>query len=123
MGAETTDAPGGADPLGFLLRMSDGTRSLVDPEEIALRAAGMLGLHLRVPRDGYGEIDPAGETVSVRRDWTDGSMGSLAGEARLLDAFGPDVVAELRAGRTLIVCDRLTGPRASEAYAAAWASV
>jgi hypothetical protein len=35
-------------------------------------------------------------------------VASLAGEARILDAFGPGVVAELRAGRTLVVEDCLT---------------
>jgi GAF domain-containing protein len=51
-------------------------------------------------------------------------VASLAGEARILDAFGPGVVAELRVGRTLVVEDCLTDPRTlDEAYAPTWASI
>jgi PAS domain S-box-containing protein len=110
-------------PSDFLLRLSDRVRSLADPVEVALQAAAMLGQHLRVSRAGYGEIDVAEEVVTVRRDWADGQMGSLAGEARILDAFGPGLIAELRADRTLIVEDCRTDPRAGEAYAATWASI
>lgn len=112
-----------ASPAEFLLRLSDRLRSLVDPVEVALLAAQMLGHHLRAPRAGYGEIDAAEEFVTVRRDWTDGTVSSLAGEAWMLDAFGPAVIAELRAGRTLLVEDFLTDPRAGQAYAATWASI
>src|SRR3712207_7494779 len=45
-------------------------------------------------------------------------------EARLLDAFGPAVIAELRAGRTLVVEDCLADPRAAgDTHAATWASI
>ena len=109
--------------LGFLVGLGDQLRRLSDPVEVALRAAEMLGRHLQVARAGYGEIDESEETVSVKRDWTDGTVGSLVGEARILDAFGPKVIAELRAGRTLVVEDCLTDRRAGEAYAATWASI
>ncbi len=108
----------------FLLRLEERLRGLADPHGVTLAAAGALGGHLGAARAGYGEIDAAGETVTVEHDWTDGTVASLAGEARLLGAFGPAVVAELRAGRTLVVDDCLIDPRAAgEARAAAWASI
>ncbi|HEV7265495.1 MAG TPA: tripartite tricarboxylate transporter permease [Falsiroseomonas sp.] len=108
----------------FLLLLEERLRGLADPHEITLAAAEALGRHLGAARAGYGEIDAAGETVAVERDWNDGTAASLAGEARLLDAFGPAVIAELRAGRTLVVEDCLTDAKAAgDAYAATWASI
>jgi PAS domain S-box-containing protein len=98
-------------------------RDVTDPIAAAMIAAEALGRHLGVARAGYGEIDEAQAVVLVARDWTDGSVPSLAGEARILDAFGPAVIAELRAGRTLRVQDCLADPRAGEAHAATWASI
>ncbi len=109
--------------LEFLLHLSDRLSDLLDPVEAALQAAEMLGRHLQAPRSGYGEIDEAEEVVTVKRDWTDGTVGSLAGEVRILDTFGPAAIAELRGGRTLAVEDCLTDPRAGATYAATWASI
>ncbi|MBL6458999.1 PAS domain S-box protein [Belnapia sp. T6] len=109
---------------GFLLQLEERLRGLADPHEITLAAAEALGRQVKAARAGYGEIDAAGEIVSVDRDWTDGTVASLAGKARLLDGFGPAVIAELLAGRTLVVEDCLTDPRAAgDAYAATWASI
>jgi PAS domain S-box-containing protein len=72
------------------------------------------GRHVGAARAGYGEVDAAGEVVAVERDWTaDGTVASLAGEARLLDGFGRAIIDELRAGRTLRVEDCLTDPRSA----------
>ena len=109
--------------LEFLVQLGDRLRNLTDPVEVALAAAGLLGQHLGAARAGYGEIDGAQEIVSVKRDWTDGTVGSLAGEARIPGAFGPEVIAKLRAGRTLVVEDCLTDPRAGEAHLATWTSI
>jgi PAS domain S-box-containing protein len=86
-------------------------------------ASEMLGEHLGVARAGYGEVDESGEVVRVRRDWARGDTPSLAGESRLLDAFGPAVIAELKAGRTLAVEDFRTDQRAGPAYAASWEGI
>ena len=108
----------------FLLHLEEELRGLADPHRLTLAAAEALGRHIGGARAGYGEIDGGGEVVAVERDWTDGTVASLAGKARLLDAFGPAVIAELRAGRTLVVEDCLTDPRsAGEGHAATWASI
>lgn len=85
----------------FLLELTDRLRQIAQPNRIKAVAAEMLGRHLGVGRAGYGEIDAAEEHVSVERDWTDGSMGSLGGETRHLDVFGPGIIAQLRKGRIL----------------------
>ncbi|HEY8614289.1 MAG TPA: PAS domain S-box protein, partial [Roseomonas sp.] len=116
---------GAAEPLqAFRLALDERLRDLTDPVEAMAAAAGMLGRELGVARAGYGEIDAAGETVRVERDWTDGLALSLTGEARLLDGFGPALIDVLRAGRVLVVEDCRTDPRAAgEAQAATWASI
>jgi len=121
--AETTEQVLNGQRLRLLLELGDGLRPLTDPVEVAATAARMIGGYLQVARAGYGEIDHAQESVLVRQDWTDGRVASLAGEARILDAFGPAVIEELRAGRTLVVQDCLADPRAGEAFAATWASI
>jgi PAS domain S-box-containing protein len=107
----------------FLLDLSDRIREAPDPIAVTTAAAELLGRHLHVARAGYGEIDAGEEVLSVARDWTDDGVASLAGEARLLDGFGPAVIAELKAGRTLIVQDFRTDPRAGPDYAATWSSI
>jgi GAF domain-containing protein len=107
----------------FLSDLSDRLRDLADPVAVAMAAAAAAGRRIGVARAGYGEIDECQQVVTVHRDWTDGRSFSLAGEARLLDAFGPAVIAELRAGRSLVVEDFRSDPRAGAAYAATWESI
>ncbi|MCR0983735.1 PAS domain-containing sensor histidine kinase [Roseomonas populi] len=108
----------------FLVRLGDTLRGLNDPHALPTLAAELLGTELGADRAGYGIIDASGEVVSVERDWTAGRVASLAGEARILDAFGPAVIAELRAGRTLVVEDCQADPRTSRpAYLPTWDSI
>jgi PAS domain S-box-containing protein len=105
----------------FQLRLLDRLRRLDQAGSILSEAVMLLGSHLRAGRCGFGAITADGESVRVDADWS-GTSASLAGEARLLDSFGPDVIAELRAGRTLVVTDSDTDPRTA-AYGAGWASI
>jgi hypothetical protein len=73
----------------FHLKLSDTLRGLVDAVHVMEAASSLTGDYLGVGRVGYGEIDAAGRMVSVERDWTDGSIASLAGESRELDSLGP----------------------------------
>jgi PAS domain S-box-containing protein len=108
----------------FLLQLEEKLRGRSEARELTLAAAEALGRHVGAARAGYGRIDAAGETVVVERDWTDGTVASLAGEARLLDGFGQAVIAELRAGRTLVVEDCLADPRTvGDVHSATWASI
>jgi PAS domain S-box-containing protein len=122
---ETTDKVQADRRANFHVELSERLSGLSDPQAVVLTAAEALGTHIGAGRAGYGEIDDMEQMVSVEQDWTrDPSMASLAGEARILDAFGPAVIAELRAGRTLVVEDCLSDPRTRhETHAATWASI
>jgi len=110
----------GAARQTFLLRLSDAIRDLSDPTEIATKAGELLGTKLDVGRCGYGEVDEAGAFFTVHMDWTDGRMPSMAGRLRLND-FGPEMISDFRAGRTVRLDDPLEDPRtreSAEAFAA-----
>ncbi|EJL23631.1 PAS domain-containing protein [Novosphingobium sp. AP12] len=105
----------------FQLFLLDHLRRLDDAPEILATATALLGRHLRAGRCGFGAIGPDGATVSVDTDWS-GTLPGLAGEAHRLDSFGPEIVAELRDGRTVVVKDSAADPRTA-AYAPAWDSI
>ncbi|HBZ05901.1 MAG TPA: hybrid sensor histidine kinase/response regulator, partial [Massilia sp.] len=119
---DTTASVVAAQQHGFHLKLSAVLRELADPVEIMEAASSLMGRHFAVGRVGYGEIDAAGEVVSVERDWTDGSIASLAGETRPLDSFGPAIVEQLREGKVLRLDDIAADPRAAP-YAAGYASI
>ncbi len=83
-------------------------------------AAELLGRHLGVGRCGYGELDATSVVVRVERDWTDGSMPSAAGIYHLRN-YGPALVDDLRAGRTVRVEDPAIDPRMTDDEACAHA--
>ncbi len=106
----------------FQLELGETLRALLDPVEIMAAASAQVGRHLGVARVGYGEVDAAGRTLSVERDWTDGSIASLAGATRSLDSFGPALIARLRLGQVLQLDDVERDPLAAP-YAAAYAGI
>ena len=105
----------------FLLQLGDRIRGLDDAARLMARVTAMVGRHLRVGRCGYGEVTDCGQFFVVERDWTDGAMPSLAGRVALAD-FGETVVAQYRAGQTVVLDDTLEDARtrgAAKAYAGA----
>ncbi|NPC54540.1 ATP-binding protein [Caenimonas soli] len=97
----------------FQLQLSDHLRRLSDPDEIIGVASRMLGLHLKVARVGYLEVDAAERQVKVRHDWSQGELPPLSGRTLDLDNFGPMATAVLKAGRTLRVDDSQTDERSA----------
>jgi len=81
----------------------------------------VLGSHLHAGRCGYCEIDESGLFISVAQDWTDGVMPSLVGRVWPAD-FGPALIDELKAGRTVRLDDSLLDSRMVDT-AAAYASI
>ncbi|HEY8382785.1 MAG TPA: PAS domain-containing protein [Microvirga sp.] len=94
----------------LLLELNDSLRTLEDPFAIMESASRMLGSFLGAARVGYGEIDPAGETLSVERDWTDGTVPSVRGRYPFLHS-GAAIVAACRAGETIRIADTQADPR------------
>jgi PAS domain S-box-containing protein len=85
---------------------------LVDPAEIAYAAAEMLGKTLNVSRAGYGNIDPANETIVIRRDWNAPGIQSLAGLLHFRD-YG-SYIEDLKRGETVVLEDAELDPRTRE---------
>jgi signal transduction histidine kinase/ActR/RegA family two-component response regulator len=106
----------------FQLEMADTLRVLSDPFEIMAAASRLIGAYFNVARVGYGEIDPDEQYVSVARDWTDGTITSLAGASRPLESFGPAFVSELKRGNIVKVDDISADPR-SFLYVAGYAGL
>ncbi len=108
----------------FQLALVDLLRGLDGPDAIMAAAAATLGSHLGVARCGYGEVVPDGTAMHIAGDWTSGALRSLAGETRLLGAFGSGLLEDLRDGKTVVVDDCHTDPRSSDPdYGAAWTSI
>ena len=105
----------------FLLQLGDRVRGLSDAAQIIAVVSEAVGRHLGAGRCGYGEVTECGQYFLVERDWTDGIMPGLAGRVRLAD-FGAQVVAQYRAGQTVVLDDALEDARtrdAEQAYAEA----
>lgn len=97
----------------YLVALSDALRPLADPDEIQRQASRLLGEHLRASRVHYAEVIEGGRVGLVRSDYCDG-LPSVAGRHRF-DDYGPVVMAEFRAGRTLVVPDVASDARLAPA--------
>jgi PAS domain S-box-containing protein len=89
----------------FQLALSDGIRSLPDPDEITGAACELLGAYVGGNRVVYGEVDEGGARLDLKRDWTDGSLASMCGTRLTMDDFGAAVADILRAGRNIVIDD------------------
>jgi len=107
--SETTDKVLSERRLTFLVTLADKLRPLDDPEEIQTAAVELIGRSLKVGRAGYAEVDETETHFTVARDWTDGSMASLAG-AHPFAAFGPRAMAICKAGKILRIDDVACDP-------------
>jgi PAS domain S-box-containing protein len=108
--AETTEAMLNERRQVFRLELGERLRHVADADEIKAIAAETAGRALGVARLGYGEIDEDEKIAIITRDWTDGTVASIVGRHRLED-FGPPIIAELKAGRSMSVEDIITDPR------------
>lgn len=108
-----------------LLDLGQKLRDETDLVAIAQLAARMLTQQLGVARAGYAEMDEGSEVAEVVADdgTTDGGVAPLQGLQFRLDDFGPDMSADMRAGRLVAVGDvaldpRTNSPEALDAYEA-----
>lgn len=105
----------------FQISLIDRLRRLDNPMAILGASTEMLGCTLGVRRCGYGSISRDGSHFRVEADWS-GEPESRVGETRHLDSFGPEAIAELRAGRTMVVHDSSRDVR-TLAFGDAWDSI
>jgi len=107
----------------FLLELETRLGAAAGAAAIADAGAEAIGRHLHVARVAIGDVEATGTHVVIRRDWTDGHAVSVAA-TWFMDAFGPGIVADLKAGRTLAIPDLTADPRSNPpAVAAAFAGI
>ena len=120
---ETTELVRAQARQAFWFELAGALREAHTPEELKAVAAETLGRYLAVSCVGYGEVDVPGEWMQIHRDWTAGGFSSVVG-THWLDTYGPLMIAQLRAGRTVVVTDSATDPlTAGTAYASAYQAV
>ena len=90
------------DRLRMLDALGEATRELADPRAVMAAAARLLGERLRVTRCAYADVEADGDRFTIRDDWTAPGALTTAGTYSL-DLFGPRAVADLHAGRILIL--------------------
>jgi PAS domain S-box-containing protein len=87
----------------FLLRLSDGLRSLVHPEEVQQEAVQQLGRFLKASRVGYAIPQDDGETVMVVCNYTN-AVPSVEGIHRI-EEYGSSFFTALSAGEMVLRAD------------------
>jgi signal transduction histidine kinase/CheY-like chemotaxis protein len=88
----------------FLLKLSDALRPLTDAVEMQGEAARVLGEQLRADNAFYDEFQNGTATFVISREYRRPGAQSVTGNYPV-ENFGPALVAELLAGRTLCVAN------------------
>lgn len=96
----------------FRANLADALRNVEGPLEAQRVAADTLGRHLGVTRAHYADVVDGARYGVVNSDYCDG-VPSMVGRYRL-DDYGPAVMDELRAGRTVEIDDVQTDARLGE---------
>jgi PAS domain S-box-containing protein len=93
----------------FLIELNDTIRAIQDPNDIMWQVVCATGQHFNVTRCTYGEIDSTQEYVIVDRDYCNGVI-SVVGSHHM-NSFGPEIIIELKQGKTVAVNDVDRDPR------------
>jgi PAS domain S-box-containing protein len=105
----------------FLIELNDAIRAIQDSKEIMWQVVCSTGQHFGVTRCTYGEVDSTQEYVIVEQDYCNGVI-SIVGSHQM-DAFGPELIAELKQGKTIVVDDVDTDPRTATSGEAAFDAI
>ncbi|MCQ8241861.1 PAS domain-containing protein [Rhizosaccharibacter radicis] len=93
----------------MLLELGDQLRANLHPDELAFRAATLLGRTLRVSRAGYGSVDADRETIAIARGWRDDGDVTPLRVMRFRD-YGT-YIDDLKRGRSVAIADVRLDPR------------
>ncbi|WP_328276713.1 MHYT domain-containing protein [Sphingobium sp.] len=99
--------------IAMRLRIADILRA--EDTAAALRqVAEAIGEHFSVSRTGFGELSQADNIFQYDVCWTDGSVPPLLGRLPAA-SFGVKIVADLSAGRTVVIQDLMEADLSDEA--------
>jgi signal transduction histidine kinase/ActR/RegA family two-component response regulator len=96
----------------FLVELDDAVRPLERPEDITQRAARLLGMHLKVNRCAYADVEADEDTFNLTGDFNAG-VASIVGRYTFTQ-FGAECLRLMRAGEPYIVTDSELDPRAQD---------
>mgnify|MGYP002777085149 CR=1 FL=1 len=105
----------------FLIELNDTIRAIQDAKDVMWHVVCATGQHFQVTRCTYGEIDPTQEYVVVDRDYCKG-VRSIVGKHHM-SSFSPELLAELKQGKTIAVDDVERDPRTVGGGAATFATI
>lgn len=108
--------------FAYQLELADALRPLAAPADIKLAATRLLATQLGADRAMYGDVSEDGGEVVVGEGYSAAGVTPITGRFEM-EAFGPTVVDEVRAGRTLTIDDTETDPRLVEAEREAYRRV
>jgi PAS domain S-box-containing protein len=99
----------------LLVGLHDATRGLDDPALVMREIVTRVGLHFDVTRCAYGEVDADQDQITITQGYTN-NLPTVAGRYPL-DTFGPLMIGELKAGRTVVIDDVNSDPLTDNAVA------
>ncbi len=118
---DTTERVRAEQRLAFRGELGDRLRTSPSPEDMIATTSEALGRHLHASSVGFSEIDAEGEHALVGYIWASPGFAGVSSAYTLQD-YGNDIIAELRAGRTVWVNDTATN-RLTEGAEAAYATI
>lgn len=93
-----------ADARDYLLALQDGLIERASAREAVDFACELLGRQLGVASVGLIELEPQGAVGYVFSEWLSGALPSMRGR-HAVDAYGPERLAVLSEGRSVVVAD------------------
>ena len=90
--------------LGFLDRLGRATAVTSDADAVLAITTRMLGEQMGASDCAYADMSEDGDTLHIRGDWNAPGAPSIVGTYSLAD-FGSVAVADLNAGRPLVIDD------------------
>ncbi len=105
----------------FLVKLGDVLRPLSNPIHIQEAASRVIGEQLGVGRAFYCEMEADGDHMWIRRNYLNG-VDTQEGYFSISD-FGPFLLEEYNAGRTVVINDASVDNRLSEAERAAYLTI
>ena len=92
----------------LLVGIHDATRGLQDPSAVMREIVTKVGVHFDAIRCAYGEVSEDQGQITITRGYTRG-VPTVAGRYPI-QVFGPLMVGELKAGRTVVINDVRVDP-------------